>query len=46
MNNFFNAVVAYGKSHPEFQPILIKNGIAPNPNAPAPAAPAPAAPKK
>jgi hypothetical protein len=46
MNNFFNAVVAYGKTHPEFQPILIKNGIAPNPNAPAPAAPAPAAPKK
>jgi len=46
MNNFFNAVVAYGKAHPEFQPILIKNGIAPNPNVPAPAAPAPAAPKK
>ena len=47
MNNFFNAVVAYGKTHPEFQPILLKNGInvaqLPSPvGAPA----APAVPKK
>ena len=27
MSNFFNAPVAYGTTHPEFQPILLKNGI-------------------
>jgi hypothetical protein len=41
MNNFFNAVVVYGKAHPDFQPILLKNGI----NVAQPAA-APVAPKK
>ena len=39
INNFFNQIVAYGQTHPEFRPILLKNGI----QAQTPAA---AAPKK
>jgi hypothetical protein len=27
INNFFSQLVAYGEVHPEFRPILLKNGI-------------------
>jgi hypothetical protein len=48
MENFVKQLSAYGNTHPDFQPILRKYGIVPQPaNAPgAPAAPAaPTAPK-
>jgi hypothetical protein len=38
MENFFKQLVAYGQTHPDFRPILLKYGINP--------AAAPAAPKK
>jgi hypothetical protein len=42
MENFVKQLTAYGSTHPDFQPILLKYGIVPQPQ---PAA-APAAPKK
>ena len=49
MVNFENELIAYGQTHPDFRPVLIKNGIIPNvptsATPPAAAAPAPA-PKK
>jgi hypothetical protein len=50
IENFITQIVAYGQAHPEFRPVLIKNGVvAVTPPAvgtpPKPAA-APAAPKK
>lgn len=45
MVNFVNSLVAYGQTHPEFRPVLLKYGITPPPaGVAAPAAPA--APKK
>ena len=52
IESFISQLVAYGQAHPEFRPVLMKNGVgvaaATNTSAkPAPAAPAaPAAPKK
>ena len=54
IESFVSQLVAYGQAHPEFRPVLMKNGVgvaapsATNTSAkPAPAAPAaPAAPKK
>jgi hypothetical protein len=34
MIDFVNALVAYGQTHPDFQPVLRKYGIAPQPAAP------------
>jgi len=45
MVNFVNQLVAYGQTHPDFRPVLMKYGITP-PAAGAPIAPAAAAPKK
>ena len=42
MVNFVNSLVAYGQTHPEFRPVLLKYGITPPPAGVA----APAAPKK
>jgi len=42
MVNFVNSLVAYGQTHPEFRPVLLKYGITPPPAGTA----APAAPKK
>ena len=42
MVNFVNALVAYGQTHPEFRPVLLKYGITPPPAGIA----APTAPKK
>jgi hypothetical protein len=42
MENFVKQLTAYGNTHPDFQPILRKYGIVPQP---APASAAPAAPK-
>src|SRR5208282_4102565 len=51
IESFISQLVAYGQAHPDFRPILMRNGVgtttAPATNtAPKPAAPAPAAPKK
>jgi hypothetical protein len=52
LDNFVNQLIAYSQTHPEFRPVLQKNGIipipAPAPKAAAPTAAAPttAAPKK
>ena len=48
MVGFVNALVGYGKQHPEFVPVLQKYGIAPVPGVPAgaPIGAAPVAPKK
>ena len=45
MVNFVNQLVEYGKAHPDFRPVLMKYGVAPQ-TAVAPATPAVAAPKK
>ena len=45
MENFVKQLTAYGVTHPDFQPILRKYGVAP-PSQPAAAPAAPAAPKK
>jgi hypothetical protein len=34
MINFLNQLIAYGQAHPDFQPVLRKYGIAPQPAAP------------
>jgi len=34
MENFVKQITAYGNTHPDFQPILIKYGIVPPPAAP------------
>jgi hypothetical protein len=39
ITNFVNQVVVYGQAHPDFRPILVKNGVVP-------ATPQSAAPKK
>jgi hypothetical protein len=36
MIGFVNQLVAYGQTHPDFRPVLMKNGIGPQPGAPAP----------
>jgi hypothetical protein len=53
IENFITQIVAYGQAHPEFRPVLIKNGVvavtppaAGTPPKPAAAPAAPAAPKK
>jgi len=53
IENFITQIVAYGQSHPDFRPVLIKNGVVPatppvaaTPPKPAAAPAAPAAPKK
>ena len=49
MKNFVEQLVAYGQKHPDFQPVLRKYGLVPQPGvkpAAQTAAPAPAAPKK
>ena len=51
IESFLSQVVAYGQAHPEFRPVLMKNGVGVAPasatNTPAKPAPAtPAAPKK
>jgi len=52
IEGFISQIVAYGQAHPDFRPILVKNGIVtttppPATNTPAKPAPAaPAAPKK
>ena len=52
IESFVSQVVVYGQMHPDFRPILVKNGVVPTTPAPAtntppkPAAAAPAAPKK
>ena len=45
MENFVKQLASYGNTHPDFQPILRKYGVAP-PSQPAAAPAAPAAPKK
>jgi len=45
IETFVTRLVTYGEKHPEFLPVLKKNGIMP-PTGAAPAAPAAAAPKK
>jgi hypothetical protein len=42
MVNFEKELIAYGQTHPDFRPVLIKNGIIPNTPAPATPAAAPA----
>ena len=42
MVNFVNSLVAYGQTHPEFRPVLLKYGITPPPAGVA----VPAVPKK
>ena len=39
MVNFVNSLVAYGQTHPEFRPVLLKYGITPPAGVAAPAAP-------
>ncbi len=34
MINFLNQLIAYGQAHPDFQPVLRKYGIVPQPAAP------------
>jgi cytochrome c biogenesis factor len=50
MMDFVTALVAYGKTHPDFMPVLAKNGMVAPAGAPAPATPAapgaPVLPKK
>ena len=47
LESFVSKLVAYGKTHPDFEPILKKYGIQPNQvAAPVTAAPAPATSKK
>jgi hypothetical protein len=45
MENFVKQLTTYGSTHPDFQPILRKYGVVPQPQ-PAAAPAAPAAPKK
>jgi hypothetical protein len=49
IEGFVSQVVAYGQAHPDFRPILVKNGVVPATPPPAtntPPKPAPAVPKK
>ena len=52
IESFISQLVAYGQAHPDFRPILVKNGVVPATPPPAtntppkPAAAAPAVPKK
>jgi hypothetical protein len=49
IESFVSQIIAFGQAHPDFRPILVKNGVvaaAPAAAANAPAKPAPAAPKK
>ncbi len=51
IESFISQLVAYGQAHPDFRPVLMRNGVgvaAPSATntAPKPAAPAPASPKK
>ena len=51
IQNFLNEIVAYGQTHPDFRPVLLKYGISPAPatnppTKPAAAPTAPVAPKK
>jgi uncharacterized protein HemX len=39
IETFVGQLVGYSQRHPEFQPVLKKYGIVPNPNSPVPAAP-------
>lgn len=45
IGNFVSRLAAFGQKHPDFLPVLKKNGVIPQPTAPA-AAPAASAPKK
>jgi archaellum component FlaG (FlaF/FlaG flagellin family) len=47
IESFVSQIVAYGQAHPDFRPLLVKNGVVaatPPPAASVPAKPAPAAP--
>jgi hypothetical protein len=44
IEGFVSQLVAYGKAHPDFSPILVKYALVPPPATNAPAKPAPAAP--
>jgi hypothetical protein len=46
MEAFVKQLTVYGTTHPDFQPILRKYGVVPQPTQPAAAPAAPAAPKK
>jgi hypothetical protein len=45
ISTFLNEIVAYGQTHPDFRPVLLKYGITPAPATNPPAKPAPTVPK-